>query len=117
MAVAKRLFFDVPGFGRVHAMPGGSIKPAGLSRKKKMSDLGSAGSESEPMPGELKFKIVNQPGISLVALGQLESVDVTVQDDSGKTWLCVGCDVTDQPTLSGGEIDMTMEFDTQQEVL
>jgi len=39
-----------------------------------------------------------------------------VQDDGGKTWLCSGAFVTDPPALSGGEIDVSMQFERDDEV-
>ena len=117
MATYKRLFFDVPGFGRVNAMPGGSIKLPGVKREMVMADTGPVGPSAEPTSGALKFKLPNQAGLSLSALGALNGINVTVQDDAGKTWLCSGAFVTEPPELSGGEIDIDMQFERAQEVL
>jgi hypothetical protein len=117
MAVFKRLFFDVPGFGRVNAMAGGTIKLDGMKRESVMTDNGSAGPSEEPTAGELKFKLPNQAGLSLRALGDLKDVEVTVQDDSGKTWNCSEAFTTEPPSMSGGEIDVSMQFKRAEEVL
>lgn len=117
MAVFKRLFFDVPGMGRVNAKPGGTIKLDGKLRSMVMADTGPCGADEEPTPGELKFKLPNQAGISLRAMGDLKNINVTVQDDSGKTWQCSGAFVTQPPTMSNGEIDVEMLFIRAEEVL
>ena len=116
MAVAKRLYFDLPGFGRVHAI-NGRLKLAGDKREMQTSDAGPAGPSAEYMTGELSFSIRNQPGMSLVALGDLNGVDVFVQDDLGKSWLCRGAFTTERPELSGGEISMAMQFEDQEELI
>jgi hypothetical protein len=116
MSVAKRLYFDLPGFGRLHAV-NGSITMAGDTATKEKSDIGSAGDSEEWMPGKLSFSVKNQPGVSVLALKQLREINVTVQDDSSKTWLCRGCSSTGETSLSGGDIKVEMEFDDQEEVV
>lgn len=117
MAVFKRLFFDVPGFGRVHAKPGGSIKLDGMTRTMEMADTGPLGPSEEPSHGELSFTLPNQAGLSVRALGDLKGVSVTVQDDGGKTWNCAGAFTVNQPTLSNGEIPVEMHYERAEEVL
>ncbi len=115
MAVAKKLYFDVPGMGRLKAF-NGSFKPAGVKREGVMTDNGPAGPSEEDTYGELSFKLPNSSGVSGVALGNLKGINVTVQDDLGKTWLCVGAFVTEPPGLSGGEWDVSMQFENQEEI-
>ncbi len=116
MAVFKRLFFDVPGFGRVNAKAGGSIKLPGMTRSMVMADTGPVGPDAEPTHGVLKMTLPNQAGLSLHALGELVNVNVTVQDDGGKTWLCSSAFVIDTPELSNGEIALEMHFAKAEEV-
>lgn len=116
MAVFKRLFFDMPGFGRLNAMPGGSLKLPGMTRTGVVADTGRIGYSEEPVYGELSFKLPNQAGLSLVDLGNLGNVTVTVQDDNSKTWQCSDAFVTTPPTLSNGEVDVAMQFANVEEV-
>ena len=117
MAVFKRLFFDLPGFGRVNALPGGSIKFSGFHREMVKGDAGPIGVTEEPVGGELKFKVANTAGLSMKAIGDLKDVNVTVQDDSGKTWQCSGASSVDPTTLSGGEVPFDMVYIREDEVL
>ena len=116
MDLAKRLYFDVPGFGRLHST-GGSIKFAGDQNTPETSDIGWAGTSREFMAGELKFKVKNHTGISGLALKELRNINVTVTDSDGKTWQCREATTTGDVTLSDGEFDMTMSFADQEEVL
>lgn len=116
MSVFKRLFFDVPGMGRVEARPGGSLKLPGLTRAMEQADTGPAGFSREPTHGVLKFTLLNKASISLKALGEIEGINVTVQDDGGKTWLCSGAAVVDTPELANGEISIEMHFSKADEV-
>ena len=115
MSVANFLYFDLPGFGRVKAYDG-SLKLSGKRREGKVADTGPVGPEEEIVYGELSFKVRNQPGLSLTAFDAISGINVTVQDNGGKTWLCEGAFTTDPATLSGGEIDVSMQFPTHQEI-
>lgn len=116
MSVAKRITFDVPGFGRLHTT-NGRITFAGDQGTLEKSDQGPAGISEEWMPGQLSFNVKNRPGISGVQLMRLRNIDVTVQDDGGKTWQCRGCSTTNQPQLADGDFAVEMSFEDQEEVL
>ena len=117
MGVAvKRLFFDLPGFGRVHAMPGGTLDIGGVKREWKMSDVGPAGYTEDPVTASAEFKVQMLPGLSLRALGNLAGVNVTITTDGGETYLLRDACVTNPPKLSGGEIDMRLEAAACEEV-
>jgi hypothetical protein len=113
--VAKRLFFDIPGLGRVNALPGGSIKLSGMKREGVAADTGPVGYTEEPGFGELSFKLPNK-GISIAQLKDLKDIAVTAQDDAGVVYQCQEAFVTEPPTLSGGEIDVKMMYAREEEV-
>lgn len=117
MAVFKRLFFDIPGLGRVDAKAGGSIKFSGFHRTMVNADTGPQGPEEEPVHGELKFKLPNKAGLSVKGINALKGINVTVQDDSGKTWHCSGAFSEDPPTLTNGEFNVDMLYIREEEVL
>lgn len=112
----KRLFFDVPGMGRLEARPGGSLKLPGLMRQIEQADTGPASFSSEPTHGVIKCTVLNKANISLSALGALEGINITVQDDGGKTWLCSGAALVDTPELANGEIPLEFHFTRADEV-
>lgn len=113
--VAKKLFFDIPGFGRVHAMPGSSITPAGFNKSKKLSDVGVVGHTEEPVAAKISMKIAKTPGLSQRALSDFEG-DVTAITDDGTTALYRGCVVTAPVSLSDGDFDVEMEADSDEEI-
>ena len=113
--IDKRLFFDLPNFGRVHTT-GGSIKLAGFKTNKETSDLGAAGESDEFQHGELKFKVKNKKGMSATGLQNLKGITVTVTDSNGTMWACENASTTENVELSDGEYDMTMMFDDQKEI-
>lgn len=109
MSVAKKLYFDIPGMGRVHAMPGSTFDPGGQQRDEVKSDVGVVGFTEEPMAPSVKFKLPNTADISLNQLRNLKNVNVNIQDDNGKSWIMRESWVTKPPELSGGEIDVEMK--------
>lgn len=113
--VAKKLFFDLPGKGRVQTV-NGSFKPAGESRSMYNADTGPVGPTSESMHGELSFTVPNDGSVKQKELADLVGINITLQDDNGQTWLCRDAFTTEPPTLSGGEISVSMQFKTQEEV-
>lgn len=106
--VAKKLFFDIPGLGRVHALPGSTFDPGGQKRDAVISDAGVAGFTEEPMAPSVQFKLPNSADMSLDTLRNLTDVNVSVQDDNGKSWMMRGAWTAEPPKVSGGEIDMQM---------
>lgn len=115
---AKKLYFDIPGVGRVHAMPGGSFDPGGFTRTKKQSDIGSVGHTEEPVAPKLTFKIAarKDDGLNERTLSDLVDVNVTVTSDHGKVWIVRGCVTTKPTTFSDGEYDVEMEGDSAEGV-
>ena len=119
MAIAaKKLYFDLPGIGRVHAMPGGTLNPGGFNRAKKLSDVGVVGHTEEPVAPSLSFKIAAKKGdgLSQRSLSDLVDVNVTVTSDDGKTFMVRNCVTTQPAALSDGEFDIAMEGDSVEEV-
>lgn len=115
---AKKLYFDIPGFGRVHAMPGGTLDPGGFNRAKKLSDVGVIGHTEEPTAPKISFKVAaaKNDGISQRALSDLVDVNVTVTSDHGRVYIVRGCVTTKPVALSDGEFDVEMEGDSAEEV-
>lgn len=115
---AKKLFFDIPGIGRVHAMPGGTVDPGGFSRDMKMSDLGPAGYTEEPMPPSASFKIAKTKGdgLSKRKLSDLKDINLTITDDLGNVDLMRKAFTTKPVTFSDGEYDIEMQGFSMEEV-
>ena len=115
---AKKLYFDIPGFGRVHAMPGGTLEPGGFNRSKKITDVGIAGYTEEPVAPKVSFKIAKRKndGLSVRTLSDLTDVNVTVTSDDGTVFLVRNCVTTKPAALSDGDIDIEMEGDSVEEV-
>jgi hypothetical protein len=114
--LVKKLYFDLPGFGRVHSMPGASLDIGGMQREWKKSDVGPAGYTEDPVTASVEFKVQMMPGMSLRALGDLAGINITVTTDGGDTYLLRDACVTNPPKLSGGEIDMRFEAAACEEV-
>lgn len=105
--VAKRLFFDVTGIGRVNAMPGSTFDPGGVTREPIIADNKVVGYSEALAAPSLQFKVANTKGM-LKALRNLTSVNVNVQDSNGDSWIVKAAFCTSTPQLSGGEISVSM---------
>jgi Phage tail tube protein len=108
MKFVKKLYFDLPGFGRVNAMEGGTLNVGGMTRETVKVDLGVVGFTEDHAEPSIDFKVKMSPGLSLRALSDLSGVDVTVQTDGGDTYILGGAWTSEPVSLSGGEIDMKM---------
>lgn len=113
--VIKRLYFDLPEFGRVHAMPGGELDVGGVRREAVISDVAVVGPSEEPVPAAATFKIAMTPGLSLKRLHNFTG-NVTVQTDGGDTYLLREAWSVEPPKLSGGEVDMNINAVASEEV-
>ncbi|KJZ09426.1 hypothetical protein TW85_21975 [Marinomonas sp. S3726] len=107
--VAKKLYFDIPGIGRVNSLPGASFNPGGQKRDAVMADLGPAGFSEEPVAPSCEYKIANTAGVDLNQLRNLTDVNVSIQDDNGQSWMISSAWMSEPPTLSGGEYSCKME--------
>jgi len=116
MRLAKKIFFDLPGMGRVHS-ESGSFQLAGEKRTGEKSDLGSSGYSEEYQNGKISLKVLNLPGVSAEALHAIVDATITVVDDNGKTYVCTRAFSTELPTLSDGMWDCEFEFAQQSEEL
>lgn len=116
MKVAKKLYFDLPGFGRVHAMPGGEFSPEGFNREFKKSDAGVVGYTEEPETAKVKFKVAKKPGLSQRTLSDMTDVNITITSDDGDVFVVRGCVTTGPVSLSDGDFDVEMEGIAVEEV-
>jgi hypothetical protein len=107
--IAKKIFFDIPGIGRVNSLPGATFNPGGQKRTSKVADTGVVGYDEEPVAPSCDFKIANTADVDQNVLRNLTNVNVSVQDDNGKMWVISGAWMTDPPALTGGEYDCKME--------
>lgn len=118
MKAAKKIFFDLPGFGRVHAMSGGSIDMGGHNREMKKADTGIVGYTEEPIEPTIKFKIARKAndGLSARKLSDLVDVNVTVIDDLGNTYIVRNACTTKPVSYSDGDFDVEMAGESVEEV-
>lgn len=105
--VAKRLFFDVTGLGRVNALPGATFDPGGITREPVIADNKVVGPSETLAAPTMQFRVANTKGM-LAALRALDVVNVNVQDDNGDSWIVKGAFNTSVPSLSNGEITCNM---------
>jgi hypothetical protein len=115
MKVAKLLYIDMPGAGRLHTK-NSSLSTGKFNQSKELSDLGSAGTGKTPRVGTLKFDVANNGKVSLTQMSSLDEINLTVQDDNGTTWLLSGCTTTNDVELNEGWMSVEMEFDSSEEV-
>lgn len=106
--VAKKLFFDIPGIGRVNALPGATFDLGGEKRDSVIGDAGVVGYTEEPMPPSVQCKLANTADVSIETLKDLTDVNINIQDDNGKSWVMRESWTVEPPKLSGGEIDLQM---------
>lgn len=107
--VAKKLYFDIPGVGRVNSLPGSTFDPGGEKRDPVIADTGVVGYTEEPVAPSCEFKIANTSDIDQSTLRDLVNVNVTVQDDNGSSWIISSAWMAEPPQLSGGEISCKMQ--------
>lgn len=106
--IAKKLFFDIPGMGRVHAMPGGTFNPGGHNREGVVADTGVVGFTEEPVAPTAEFTLPNTANVDLNQLRNLVDVNVNIQDDNGKSWVMREAWVVEPTALTNGEISVSM---------
>lgn len=106
--IAKKVYIDLPGFGRVYNLPGARFKPKGQARNPVIADVGIVGYTEEHTPGELTMDIAYKPGIDLIALGALKDFNVPVQTDGGDYYIMTGAWVVNAVEASDGKISMVI---------
>jgi hypothetical protein len=104
----KRVFFDIPGFGRVASAPGAETNFGGVKRDAKIADTGVVGYTEEPVAPEVTFKLPMMAGLSIKKLNNLTDVNVTVTFDTGQVWVMQNGWTAEPCKISGGDIDMKM---------
>ena len=107
--VVKKLYFDLPGFGRVHSKAGGTLNTGGVKREAVVADTGVVGFGEEPAVPGVDFTLVMTKGLSIKALNDLTDINVTVQTDCGDTYVLAEAWISEPCSISGGEIPVKME--------
>lgn len=107
--VAKKLYFEIPGIGRVNSLPGASFNPGGQKREAIITDIGVAGFSEEPAVPSCEFKISNTADVDLNLLRNLTNVNVSIEDDNNQAWVISAAWMSEPPSLSGGEYSCKME--------
>ncbi|MGH1429755.1 MAG: phage tail tube protein [Neptuniibacter sp.] len=108
MTIASKLYFDIPGLGRVYGLPGSTFDPGGEKRDAVISDGGVEGFTEETVAPSIQAKLANRDDLSLDVLRNLKDVNVNIQDNAGKSWVMRGAWTAEPPKVSGGEIDLQM---------
>lgn len=106
--IAKKVYIDLPGLGRVYNMPGSRFKPKGTTRTPVIADVGIVGYTEEHSVGELTMDIAHRPGLDLVALGNLKDFNVPVQTDGGDFYMMTGAWVVQAVEASDGKISLVI---------
>lgn len=104
--VAKKLYFDIQGIGRVYGLPGSTFDLGGQKRDAVVSDGGVEGYTEEPVPPSVQFKLANRSDLDMSVLRDLTDINVSIQDDNGKTWMIRDAWIAEPPKVSGGEVDL-----------
>lgn len=103
--VAKKLFFDVDGVGRINAMPGATFTLGGNNRTPVNADNGPVGFSEEPVEPKITgIQVPNDGTVSMEQINALTNVNVTIQDDNGKTYIQSGSYTPAPCTQSNGMI-------------
>lgn len=106
--IAKKVYIDLPGLGRVFNLPGARFKPKGDTRTPVIADVGVVGYTEEHSVGELTMDIAHKPGLDLVALGKLKDFNVPVQTDGGDFYMMTGAWVAQAVEASDGKISIVI---------
>lgn len=114
--VAKKLFFDLDGIGRINARAGGTFNPGGSNRSEEIADTGVVGFSEEPVAASISCTIPNDGTVGMDVLRDLTDINVTVQDDNGQMWIVSGCFTTEPPGVSNGDITLNMKGRTADRV-
>ena len=90
---------------------GATFDPGG---KKKTSRAGSTrinGFTTEVVPSKLEFEINVGPETSLIDIANIDNATVSIEADTGQSWVINGAWVTDPPVLdeSEGKTKITLE--------
>ncbi len=118
MKAAKKLYFDIPGLGRVHSMPGAQFDSGGVNRAMKKSDQGFVGHTEEHEEPKLKFKIARKQndGVTLKILNDLVDTNITVIDDLDNTFIFRDGFTTKPVSYSDGDFDVEASAYSVEEV-
>lgn len=106
MKNAKKIYFDMPGLGRVFSMPGSTFRPKGYKRDAVVADPGIAGYQEEHVPPEANMNITATRGIDMQALNNLTGINVTVELDTGDIYMMTDAWVADAVELNDGKISV-----------
>lgn len=106
--MAKKLFFDIGGIGRVNAMPGSTFSPGGSNREPIIADTGVVDFDEEPVAPTMEFDIPVDARFGMDVLRDLKNIIVTVQDDAGQVWSVAGCCTTRPPSQNSGKVSISM---------
>ena len=103
--VAKKLFFDIDGVGRINAMPGATFTLGGNNRTSVNADTGPVGFSEEPVEPKITgIQVPNDGTVSMEQIDALSNVNVTIQDDNGKTYIQSGSYTPAPCSMSNGMI-------------
>lgn len=114
--VGKRVFFDVPGFGRVESMPDATVNFGGVQREAVVADTGVAGYSETPVAPTVAFSLPLKPGLSIQRIKNLVDVNVTVTFDTGQVWIMQKAFVSNAVEASGGMLSVAMSAIRAEEV-
>ncbi len=92
-------------------MPGATLDPGGLTRETVTGDNRVLGHKSTPRPSKIEFEIAIGPRTSLAEINRWEDVVVTVEADTGQTWVVPSAWTTEPATVttSDGKAKVVME--------
>lgn len=94
--------------GQTHkTLDGATITPGGVSRETKKGDAVHGFSESIQEP-TLQCKLSHTAATNLTALGKIDNATVEFETDTGVIFIMRGAWTVEPPSLSGGEVDLSM---------
>lgn len=98
--------------GRVlDTLPGASLDIGGVTRETVTGDNRVIGQKSTPRPSKIEFEIAVTRQTRLADIARWEDVVVTVEADTGQTWVVPSAWTTEPPTTttSDGKAKVVME--------
>lgn len=106
MKNAKKIYFDMPGLGRMWSFEGSSFKPKGYKRDPVVTDAGIAGFHETHNVAEANLQLAYTQDMDLIKLNQLTGINVTVELDNGHIYMMTDAWVADAVELNDGKISV-----------
>lgn len=99
----------VPGVGRLETKRGTKLNPGGIARNVVKSDY-NVHYAREIQEATIEGTLVHRPGDDITSLNKIADVTITVEADTGESYMVRNAFATEPNELTAGEGEVTFKF-------